>query len=94
MAIKTFAHKGLEKFFLNGSKSGIQPQHAARLGRQLAALNVATHPQQMNVPGWDFHFHKGGAFAGHYAVSVNGNWRLVFMFEGSDAVLVNYVDYH
>ena len=94
MAIKSFSHKGLEKFFLTGSKAGIQAQQASRLSRQLAALNVATHPQQMNVPGWDFHYHKGGSFAGHYAVSVNGNWRVTFKFEGADAVEVNYVDYH
>jgi len=25
---------------------------------------------------------------------VNGNWRLTFRFEGDDAVLVDYHDYH
>jgi toxin HigB-1 len=31
---------------------------------------------------------------GHYAVSVNGNWRMTFTFEGEDAILVDYQDYH
>jgi len=25
---------------------------------------------------------------------VSGNWRLTFLFEGEDAVLVDYHDYH
>jgi len=31
---------------------------------------------------------------GHWSVWVNGNWRLTFVFEGTDAVLVDYQDYH
>jgi len=27
-------------------------------------------------------------------VSVSGNWRLTFTFEGEDAILVDYQDYH
>ena len=47
----------------------------------------------MNVPGWRFHSLSGG-LTGHYAVTVNGNWRLTFRFEDGDAVLVDYQDYH
>lgn len=47
----------------------------------------------MNVPGWRFH-QLEGSLVGHYAVSVNGNWRLTFRFDGPDAVLVGYQDYH
>lgn len=91
--IKTFRHKGLEAFFKTGSKAGIQPRHAARLGRQLARLNVANESSYMNVPGWDFHM-LAGKLAGHHSVSVNGNWRMTFKFDGVDAVLVDYKDYH
>jgi proteic killer suppression protein len=47
----------------------------------------------MNLPGWDWHPLKSD-LAGHWAVKVNGNWRLPFSFEGSDAILVDYQDYH
>jgi toxin HigB-1 len=47
----------------------------------------------MNVPSFDFHALKGSE-KGRCAVSVNGNWRLTFEFEGSDAVLLDYQDYH
>ncbi|MGU7783397.1 type II toxin-antitoxin system RelE/ParE family toxin [Burkholderia sp. PU8-34] len=91
--IKSWQHKGLEAFFMNGSKAGIRPDHAPRLRRQLARLDVASQPLDMNVPGWRFHGLAGG-LEGHYAVSVSGNWRLTFRFEGPDAVLVDYQDYH
>ena len=91
--IRSFRHKGLERFFLTGSKAGIQPSHAQKLEDQLSALNVATKPEQMNFPGWKLHALKG-ELAGHWAVSVNGNWRMTFKFEEEDAILVDYRDYH
>ena len=91
--IKTFRHKGIEKFFITGSKAGIQPKHARKLEEQLSALNYAVRPEDMNLPGWDWHPLKSD-LAGHWTVSVNGNWRLTFSFKGSDAILVDYQDYH
>jgi proteic killer suppression protein len=91
--IKSFAHKGLEAFFTSGSKAGIQGSHAARLARQLAQLHRAVGPHDMALPGWKLHPLKG-ELAGHWAVSVSGNWRLTFRFDGTDAHVVNYLDYH
>jgi proteic killer suppression protein len=47
----------------------------------------------MNAPGWKLH-PLTGDLAGHYSVTVNGNWRLTFTFEGENAELVDYLDYH
>ncbi|HZD50967.1 MAG TPA: type II toxin-antitoxin system RelE/ParE family toxin [Silvibacterium sp.] len=91
--IGSFRHAGLKKFFITGSKAGIQPKHAARIQEQLSVLNVAKRPEQMNVPGWDLHPLKGD-LGGHWSVKVSGNWRLTFRFEGDDAILVDYQDYH
>lgn len=91
--IKTFRHKGVERFFLSGTKAGIQAAHATRLARQLQRLDVARRPQDMNLPGWRLHPLKGD-LAGHWSVAVSGNWRLTFAFDGEDAVLVDYRDYH
>ena len=91
--IKTFRHKGLQLFFETGKKAGIQPHHAPKLARQLFALNQASAPEQMDVPGWKLH-PLTGELAGHWSVWVNGNWRVTFAFEGEDAILVDYQDYH
>ena len=91
--IRSFRHKGLEKFFETGSKAGIRPDHAARLRLQLGRLDSASVPEDMNLPGWRFH-ELEGKLQGRYAVTVNKNWRLTFSFEGADAILVDYQDYH
>ncbi|HEX4322482.1 MAG TPA: type II toxin-antitoxin system RelE/ParE family toxin [Acidobacteriaceae bacterium] len=91
--ILSFRHKGIERFFHTGLKTGIQPRHALKLGDQLTLLNIARTPEEMNVPGWQWHALKGN-LTGHWSVSVNGNWRLTFSFEGEDAILVDYQDYH
>lgn len=91
--IKTWRHDGLRRFFSTGSKAGIQPKHATRLSLQLLRLDGATSALDMNLPGWDWHpLHRD--LEGHWAVSVNGPWRLTFTFEGTDAVLVDYKQYH
>lgn len=91
--IKSFLHKGLKAFFETGKKTGIQPHHAPRLARQLARLDSAKSAEDVNVPGWRLHA-LTGALAGHYSITVNGNWRMTFRFEGDDVVLVDYQDYH
>ena len=91
--IKSFTLKGIEAFFRKGTKAGIQAAHADKLARQLAQLNQAQAPRDMNLPGWRLH-PLSGEFAGHWSVSVNGNWRLTFRFDDGDAILVDYQDYH
>ena len=91
--IKTWRHPGLEELFITGKKRGIQPHHAAKVQRLLGFLNAAANPQAMNLPGFGWHELKG-ELAGHWAVSVNGNWRVTFTFDGADAVLVDYQDDH
>jgi proteic killer suppression protein len=91
--IKTFRHKGLQLFFETGKKSGIQAAHANKLARQLARLHVAKKWEDMNIPGWGLHPLKD-KLKDHYSISVNGNWRMTFKFEGEDVILVDYQDYH
>jgi len=91
--IKSFRHRGVEKFFRTGSKAGIQPKHAGKLRLQLFALDNAHRPDDMNAPGWRLHS-LAGELEGQWAISVSGNWRLIFKFEGEDVVLVDYRDYH
>jgi proteic killer suppression protein len=91
--IRSFQHKGLKIFFETGSKAGIQAKHAERLSLQLGLLNVATSPQQMDVPGFYLHPLKGSRQE-LWSIRVSANWRVTFRFEGEDAVLVNYEDYH
>lgn len=91
--IKSFRHKGLEQYFLTGSKSGIQPAHAQKLQVMLTAMESAAQAADLNAPGWRLHELKG-ARKGFFSLSVSGNWRVIFCFDNQDIELVDYLDYH
>jgi proteic killer suppression protein len=91
--IKTFKHKGIERFFIKSDQRGIPAQFATRIERLLDRLDTSVRAADMDLPGYRFHPLKG-ARAGEYAVSVSGNWRITYRFDGEDAVDVNLEDYH
>ena len=93
MAILRFRHRGLERFFLRGTTSGIQAKHGPRQRLILGRLNVAREPRDLGLPGLRLHPLKGER-RGTWAVSASGNWRVTFAFSGPDVIDVDYEDYH
>lgn len=91
--IRSFKHKGVERFFLRGTKAGIQGSHATKLRLILSRLHASVSPTDMDLPGLYLHQLKGSN-RGVWSVRVSGNWRVLFRFEGPDAIDVNYEDYH
>ena len=91
--IKSFQHKGLEQFFYDGSKKGIQPKHSRKLADILDRLHAAKVVEDMDFPGSNLHPLKGDK-KGFWAIWVSGNWRITFSLSQGDAEEVDYVDYH
>ena len=91
--IITFNHKGLEGFFVKGSYKAIPAQYAARIERVLDRLDAIVVPEDMNLPGYKFHELKGKR-KGVYSISVSGNWRITFRFDGDNVIEVDLEDYH
>ncbi len=91
--IRSFKHKGLERFFLRGTKAGIQAPHTSKLRLILSRLQASVAPNDLDLPGLFLHQLKGSS-KGVWSVRVSGNWRITFKFDGLDAVDVNYEDYH
>jgi proteic killer suppression protein len=91
--IKSFRQKGLQAFYERGSKAGIQARHAGRLRLQLFALDRAFKPADLGAPGWRLH-PLSSNLAGYWSITVSGNWRLIFRFDGHDVELLDYLDYH
>lgn len=91
--IKRFRHKGIERLFRKSESQGIQAQHIARITRLLDLLDDASAPEQLNIPGLYLHPLKGSR-KDEWAMSVSGNWRITFRFEGEDVTDVNLEDYH
>ena len=91
--IKSFKHKGLEKFYVAGSRKGIQAKHAKKLRMQLAALDTAFNIEDLDIPGYRLHQLKGD-LKGLWSITVSANWRLTFEFTEGNVHIVNYEDYH
>jgi proteic killer suppression protein len=91
--ITSFRHRGLERFFLSGSKAGVRPEHAERLRLVLGRLAASVSAQDMDLPGLRLHPLKG-RLKGRWSVTISGNWRVTFSFSGKDAIQVDYEDYH
>ncbi len=91
--IKSFRHKGLRRLFETGDQRGVIVGLANRLRRQLDVLNRARTPTDLNLPGYRLHRLKGER-ADTWSITVSGNWRITFQFEGEDAIDVDLEDYH
>jgi proteic killer suppression protein len=91
--IISFNHKGLESFFTKGSYKAIPAQYAARIERLLDRLDAVIVPEDMDLPGFKFHGLTGNRKGG-YSVTVSGNWRITFRFDGDNAIDVDLEDYH
>ena len=91
--IASFRHRGLKALYEGRTTRRVAPAHIGRLRDILAALDLSRGPDGMNLPGFRLHELKG-PLKGYYAVSVSGNWRVIFRFEDGMAVDVDYKDYH
>ena len=91
--ITTIRNKGLRRLHENDDARGVMADHADKLRRILARLDASRTAADMDLPGYRLHPLKG-ALAGFYAVTVNGNWRVIFRFEQGSATDVDYIDYH
>ncbi|KES11091.1 Plasmid maintenance system killer protein [Snodgrassella alvi SCGC AB-598-O02] len=90
--IKTFKLKGLEQYYLTGNTAGIPPSHATELKIILTALNAASQPSDMKAPVWRLH-PMNGNFQDHWAVIINGSWRLIFKFNEDEVEIIDYQNY-
>ena len=91
--IRSFRSKALQRFAATGDASRLNISNAERVRRILLALNEATKPSGMALPGFRFHPLRGRD-KGRYAVDASRNWRITFAWRGEDAIDVDLEDYH
>jgi toxin HigB-1 len=91
--IASFKHRGLRKLYEDDDRRGVSPSHVDKIKRILARLDEVTEVGNMGLPGFGLHPLKG-KLKGFWAVSVSGNWRIVFRFENRNAYDVDLIDYH
>lgn len=91
--IRSFKHRGLKRLYERGDRSGISRDLLETVERILTLLDSAETPRALDVPRYRLHQLKG-ALKGMWSVTVRANWRIIFRFEGTDALDVELIDYH
>ena len=91
--IVRFRHRGLRRLYERGDRRLLPSRRVSKIERILARLDVAKEPADMNLPGFRLHALRGN-LAGFRAVSVSGNWRLIFRLEAENVRDVDLADYH
>jgi proteic killer suppression protein len=91
--IQSFKHRGLKRLYDDDDHRGLSSAQLDKIKCILARLDEATDVRNMALPGFGLHPLKG-KLKGLWAVSVFGNWRIVFRFEKGNAYDVDLVDYH
>jgi proteic killer suppression protein len=91
--IRSFKSKALRELWADRSSGKLDANMKERILRRLDRLDVVASPQEMNVPGFNFHPLKGQKPT-RYTVHVNGPWCVTFEWESGDAVRVDFEQYH
>ncbi|PKR89172.1 plasmid maintenance system killer [Pleomorphomonas diazotrophica] len=91
--IRTFRNKALAELFETGQSAKIDVKMRKRILLRLDRLDAAQRPEDMNLPGFDFHA-LNGFNPTRYTVHVNGPWCITFEFDGQDATRVDFEQYH
>jgi proteic killer suppression protein len=90
--IRSFRHKGLRELFMTGRSRRVRADLVERCLIRLEALDLAHQPEDLNMPGYDFHGLRGEPR--RYTVHVNGPWCITFEFSDGDAFRVDLENYH
>ena len=90
--ISSFRSKALADLWA-GRRSRIDARTHNRILVRLDRLNVATRPEEMDLPGFDFHTLVGFK-PSRYTVHVNGPWCITFEFSDGHAHRVDFEQYH
>ena len=91
--ILDFRDKRLEDFLKLGKTKGLNAAHIKKLRFILAALDEASSPDDLQMPGFRLHPLIEN-LKGYWAITVAANWRVIFQFKGNDVTYVDLVDYH
>jgi Plasmid maintenance system killer protein len=90
--IATFRSKALKAFWEEGEARRLPVENHARVRRQLLAIDAASRPEDVNVPGYKFH--GLNTDPKRWSIWVTGNYRITFGWDGGNAMDLDIEDYH
>ena len=96
MKIRSFAHKGLKRFYAEDSMKGVSPGSADKLRKMLAFLDDMEEAEGLHLlPAWRAHMLSGDR-KGTWSLTVTRNLRLTFRIDAREREVydLDLEDYH
>jgi len=94
--IRSFAHKGLKRLYVEDNAKGVPPDSVDKLRKMMAFLDEMQDPEELrSLPAWKVHS-LAGERKGTWSLSVTRNRRLTFLIDMAEREIydVNLEDYH
>ncbi|MEO7919530.1 MAG: type II toxin-antitoxin system RelE/ParE family toxin [Thermoanaerobaculia bacterium] len=92
--IRTFGDSDTELLFNRGRPRRIPSEVQRAALRKLVLLDASDALQDLRVPPGNRLEALKGKRSGQYSIRVNDQWRVCFVWRGTDAFDVQIVDYH
>lgn len=96
MRIRSFAHKGLKRLYLEDSAKGVPPDTVEKLRKMFAFLDAMQDAEELRaLANWKPHVLTGRR-KGTWSLSVTRNRRLTFLIDSDQSEIcdLNLEDYH
>jgi toxin HigB-1 len=90
--VRSFRSRALAALWSKNDRSRIRADLIKRVLSRLNSLDDARQPDDMNLPGFNFHRLRRRPI--RYSVHINGPWCLTVGWDGEDAIQVDLEQYH
>ena len=91
--IASIRNKALKRYWTKGDEGALRADWRAKVRRTMAALDQASEPTDLDLPGYGFHVLPGD-MNGRFSLTISRNWRLTFGWNDGDATDVDLEDDH
>ena len=92
--IKSFADKRTQELYSKGKSKKFPADVASRAARKLEYVDLAVQLEDLKVPPGNRLHPLSGNRQGQHAISINDQWRIVFVWGKQGPEKVAIVDYH
>jgi len=91
--ITSILHKGLRKYYEEANGQKLPPSQLKKIKRIFDILDAISSERDIKSLGLGIH-KLTGQYSGFWALTVTGNYRVIFRFSNGDVYDVDYLDYH
>ena len=91
--IVSISHKGLRMYYEKGIGNKLPSEQLKKIALIFDALDAIVTENDIVCLGFGIHKLKG-EYDGYWALTITGNYRIIFRYYEVDIYDIDYIDYH